>query len=88
MTTVEVSSVPRMITVVSNSYACPRCCIICMETKPIFPKGGAARFFAEKGKLPKCKVWCRNGCHQHEKWGWRDINDPIFKGKHIERGLF
>ncbi len=76
----------RLIEVVSNSKVCPRCMIFCMERKPYFKYGQSAIFFANKGRLPETKVFCKNGCSvRFPDWGWLDVMDPKLFGKHIPR---
>jgi hypothetical protein len=82
---VVVDDRPRMVTVVSNCYVCPHCVIFCMETKPWFRFGMAGVYFRENGRLPKAKVWCKNGCHERHGWGWQDITHPMFRTRHVPR---
>ncbi len=70
----RVSNKPRMVRVISSTKVCPKCCLMCMEDKAIFPPGGAATYVRIYGKLPTCKVYCQNSCHlKNPDWGWEDV---------------
>jgi len=69
---------------ISNKFICEKCRLFCLELKPLFPPGGAARYFREHGTLPETKISCRNGCHRDPAWGWKCF-DPRTMKYHIPR---
>jgi hypothetical protein len=85
---VEVSNRPRLVEVMSNNKVCPRCMVFCFERKPIFKPGGAALFFANGGRLPQTKVYCKKCMNRNlpngDEWGWNDVTDISAKNVHLE----
>lgn len=62
----------------SKKFICPACQIFCGELIPIVRSAvvRAAKARGQKGLdlLPRTKIYCFNGCHFKDGWGWKDFN--------------
>lgn len=68
----------RYVKLISKKFICPKCNIFCGELVPVLDGRTRARLRrlpgGIMGNLPRTRVFCYNGCHDHPAWGWKIFN--------------
>ena len=75
--TIVLSDGVRYVMLISKKFICPKCNIFCGELVPVVDGQLRARLRRMPGgligNLPRAKVYCKNGCHEHPQWGWENF---------------
>lgn len=68
----------RYVKLISKKFVCPKCNIFCGELVPVLDGKTRKRLRALSGgimgNLPQTKIFCYNGCHERDTWGWKIFN--------------
>jgi len=68
---IEVSDAPKLVKRMNQRFICDRCRLFCMELIPVLRPGHGLK--AARAQLKWHKMYCRNGCHEREGWGFHEF---------------